>query len=73
MMTNKIVKVVVILAMITTLCFAFYKLGKSNAKIEIVTKEIEVIKYVEKKKANIYTKPNASRSELIKRMRNGML
>ena len=49
-----------------------YLLGRSHAEVKIVKekgeeiiKEVEVIKYVDKKKADIWSKPNASDSELI--------
>lgn len=45
--------------------FSGYKIGSSDTKVEYVTKEVEVIKYVEKKKADIYSRPNATRSELL--------
>jgi len=57
---------------ISALCVGFYLLGRSHAQIKIVKekgeeiiKEVEVIKYVEQKKADIWSKPNASDSELI--------
>ncbi len=59
------------------ICFSFYKVGQrvgqSEAKIQIVEKQVEVIKYVEKKKADIYSKPNATRSELIGLLSKGKL
>ncbi len=57
---------------IVGLCVGFYLLGRSHAEVKIVKekgeeiiKEVEVIKYVEQKKADIWSKPNASDSELI--------
>ena len=50
-----------------------YRSGANNAKVEYVTKEIEVIKYVDKKKSDIYSRPNASRTALIKLMLNNKL
>lgn len=57
---------------IPALCVGFYLLGRSHAEVKIVKekgeeiiKEVEVIKYVEQKKADIWSKPNASDSELI--------
>ena len=51
------------------LCFAFYetglKVGESRAKVQVVEKQIEVIKYVEKKKALIQSRPNAGRDDLL--------
>lgn len=57
---------------VLALCVASYLLGRSHAEIKIVKqkgdeiiKEVEVIKYVDKKKAEIWAKPNASDSELV--------
>lgn len=66
--------------MIGGLCAAFYYLGRSHAEVKIVKeqgkeiiKEVEVIKYVEKEKAQIWAKPNAGRNDLLKLMHNGEL
>ena len=52
-MVNKLIRVGVLLVMVICLCFAFYEVGKkvgaSETKVQIVTQEKEVIKYVEKK------------------------
>ena len=50
-----------------------YLRGSDNAKIEYVTKEVEVVRYVTKEKSKIQSKPNATRDELLKRMYNGKL
>lgn len=55
------------------LCLAFYFLGRSHAEVKIVKEQVEVIKYVEKKKADILARPNAGRAELLKLMHNGKL
>lgn len=52
---------------------AGYHVGKADRQVEYVTKEIEVTKYVEKKKAEIYSKPNLDRQSLLELMRNGKL
>ena len=62
-----------ILAGIVTLCFLSYRLGMSNAKIQVIEKQVEVIKYVEKERAKIHSKPSASRIELLNRMRADQL
>lgn len=46
-----------------------YQMGSANKQIEYVTKQIEVVKYVEKEKAKIHAQPNAGRDELLRRMR----
>lgn len=50
-----------------------YFLGRSHSELKIVKEQVEVIKYVEKKKADIYSKPNATRDELLKLMHNNVL
>lgn len=76
-MKAKLIKMGVGLIVVIVLCFSFYKVGQtvgeSKAKVKIVEKEIEVIKYVEKKKADIYSKPNATRDELIGLLSEGKL
>lgn len=53
--------------------FSGYLYGKSQAKIEVVEKQVEVIKYVSQKRAKIQALPNANRDELLKLMRSGEL
>lgn len=52
------------------LCMASYFIGMSRAEVKIVKEQVEVVKYVEKEKAKIYSKPNATRTELIKLFNN---
>ena len=62
----------VLFFIVFALCCASYLLGRSHAEIKIVKekgeeiiKEVEVIKYVEKQKSEIWSKPNSSSDELI--------
>ena len=50
-----------------------YAVGSANTKVEYITKD--VIKYVEidKAKSEIYSKPNATREQLLDLMKNNML
>ena len=71
-MKIELAKWVACLFLIISLCVAFYLLGRSHAEVKIIKqrgeeiiKEVEVIKYVEKEKAQIWSKPNASHDELI--------
>lgn len=64
-------KTIVYMALVGGLCVASYLLGRSHATIKEVEKRVEVIKYVEKQKAVIHAKPNASRDELLSLMRAG--
>lgn len=60
-------------AIIAALCLVCFLLGKSRAETKIVEKQIEVIRYVEKKKAQIYSAPVAGRDNLIRMFDNGQL
>ena len=62
--------IVVICAALSLFC---YVLGRSHAKTEIITKQIEVVKYVEKKKSAIYSRPHAGRDALLELMRQNKL
>ena len=55
------------------LLFLSYMLGRSHTQTKIVTEQIEVIKYVEQKKSQIRSHPNASRNTLLKLMYNNKL
>ena len=50
-----------------------YKAGANNTKVEYVTKEKEVIRYIAKETANIQAKPNATKKQLLDLMKNNML
>jgi len=70
-MRLELAKWAVCLLLIVCLCAAFYLLGRSHAEVKIIKekgeeiiKEVEVIKYVEKEKAQIWSRPNASVDEL---------
>ena len=76
-MVNKLIRLAVTIVMVAALCFAFYEVGQTNgrkeAKIQVIEKQVEVIRYVEKKKAEIHARPNAGRDDLLKLMRAGRL
>ena len=50
-----------------------YNAGANNTRVEYVTKEIEVIKYVETERGKIYSAPNANRVQLLDFMRKNKL
>ena len=50
-----------------------YFLGRSHSELKIVKEQVEVIKYVEKKKADIYSRRSATRPELLELMYNNKL
>lgn len=64
---------IILAAAIAGAYYSGYAVGSRDVKIEYVVKEKEVIKYVEKKKAEIYSAPNAGRDLLLKRLHNGEL
>ncbi len=77
---SELKKRAVSLALLIALCVACYMLGRSHTEVRIIKqegkeiiKEVEIIKYVEKEKAKIWTKPNANRDELINLMQSGKL
>ena len=53
--------------------YSGYKAGSGDTRVEYVTKEKEVIKYVAKEKAIIYSKPNAAREQLLDLMKSNVL
>lgn len=50
-----------------------YFLGRSHSELKIVKEKVEVVKYVEKKKADIYSNPNLGRDAIIELMHNNKL
>lgn len=74
---NRIIRVVAALLMVAALCFAFYEVGErvgaSRVKVQIVEKEREVVRYVERKKEAIRNRPNAGRDMLLQQFSAGIL
>ena len=64
---------VIFLLVISGAYLAGYHIGAADRQVEYVTKEIEVIKYVDKKKSDIYSRRSATRPELLKLMRDNKL
>lgn len=58
---------------IAALCLLSYFLGRSHCRVQIVTKEIEVVKYVSAQYRKISSEPNLERSALLELMRHGQL
>ena len=50
-----------------------YLYGKSQIKTKIVEKQVEVLKYVSQKRAQIQAQPHATRDELLMLLRKGEL
>lgn len=59
---------VVLAAILLGTYYLGYSAGANNTRVEYVTKEVEVVRYVSNKKSDIYSKPNASRDALLKLM-----
>lgn len=59
-------KYIVLILTISTLCWLSYIYGKSKAKIEIVEKQIEVIRYETKEICKIMAKPNLDDDNIVK-------
>ena len=53
--------------------YSGYYIGKRDVQIEYITQEKEVVKYVEKEKAKIYSTPAAVPADLIRLFNNGKL
>lgn len=67
----KIVVLCLMMSVLTT--YGGYLYGKSQAKTQIIEKQVEVIKYVAQKRAKIQARPNAHRDELLELLRNNQL
>ncbi len=62
-----------ILFLLAVALIGAYLLGRSHSELKIVKEQVEVIKYVEKERAEIHSRPNASRAALLELMRAGKL
>ena len=71
-MSNVVYYALLAIAIVGSYCSG-YAVGSRNVKIEYITKEKEVIKYVEKKKAQIYSSPIADVDSLIRLFDQGKL
>lgn len=72
-MVKYAVYLVVFILIVAGAYLAGYHIGAADRQVEYVTKEVEVIKYVEKKKADIYSRRSATRPELLELMYNNKL
>ena len=75
-----VIYIIIFSAFITGAYYNGYSVGKrdvqiecANKKTEIIIQEKEVIKYVEKEKDKIYSRPNAGPSNLVKLFNEGKL
>ena len=63
--------VIVILQIL--LCLLSYFLGRSHSRIQTITKEIEVVKYVTQAQKKIIAAPNLERDSLLELMHRHQL
>lgn len=68
-----VVKYAILVVLFLSSLAGAYFLGRSHSELKIVKEQVEVVKYVEKKKAYIYSKPNLGRDSLLKLMHDGKL
>lgn len=70
---KQMLKLSLYLSLTAALCFLSYKYGTSNAKIEIIEKQVEIIKYEKNEVSKIMAKPNLDDDNIIKLFDNGTL
>lgn len=65
----------VVVSLVTALgiYYSGYVAGKRNAELKVVKETVEVVKYVEKQKAQIHSQPNVSRDGAIKLFNDNIL
>lgn len=68
------ISVILMAAALTVWSFACgYWLGQSRQKVQYITKEVEFVKQISKKRAVIQSRPNITRDAALKLMREGKL
>lgn len=67
------VSVIVSLLASLGIYYSGYMAGKNNAELKVVKETVEVVKYVEKQKAKIYSKPDVSRDGALRLFERGIL
>lgn len=67
------VSVVVSLVAALGIYYSGYMAGKNNAELKVVKETVEVVKYVEKQKAKIYSKPDVGRDGALRLFERGIL
>lgn len=53
--------------------YSGYMAGKRNAELKVITEKVEVVKYVEKQKAKIYSEPDINRDSALQLFNNNIL
>ena len=64
---------VILCAVIGGAYYLGYSAGANNTRVEYVTKEVEVIKYVETERGKIYSAPNIGRDSALRVLHNSEL
>ena len=58
---------------VATLCFMSYELGKSQAKVEFVIQEKEIVRHEKNCAVNILAEPNINDDAIVELFDNGLL
>lgn len=66
-------RVVILVAAEFYLCFLSYRLGYKQAQLDSLQKEVRYEQKVSTQKAVIYSRPNASRTELLRLFESGKM
>ena len=53
--------------------YAGYQAGKHKAELKVIKETVEVVKYVDKEKSKIYSKPNVNRDGALRLFNEGIL
>jgi hypothetical protein len=64
---------IVVAILMSVLMVTAYALGQKQCRVQVVTKQTEVIKYVYRKNKELMARPRADRAELLELMRHGTL
>ena len=63
-------KLLSVIGILAAIFVCGYYIGSQNKKIEYKTKEVEVVKYVDKEKSAIYSASNITRDTAIRLLEN---
>lgn len=63
-------KIASVIGILLAIFICGYYIGSQNKKIEYITKEVEVVKYVDREKSAIYSASNITRDTAIRLLEN---
>lgn len=66
-------KLSIYLSLTLALCFLSYKYGTAQAKVKIIEKQVEIIKYETKEVSKIMAKPNLDDDNIVRLFSAGKL